>query len=130
MKPVYITSTNNLNENLYKNKSKKHLLIFTASWCGPCQVLKKELYNQESPEMGICNEFKESLNVVYIDVDNNEELSEMYDISALPTQVLIQLNQDKENNTIQVKELDRIEGCDIVKLRISLEKNKVVTQNS
>ncbi len=130
MEPVYISGTTDLNENIYKNKDKKHLLIFTASWCGPCKILKKELYNKEEPASGICNEYLNHLNVVYIDVDTNDELSQIYNISSLPTQVLIQLNENKENNTIEVKELDRLEGCDIIKLRMSLEKIKVVTQSS
>jgi thioredoxin 1 len=130
MEPIYISDTINLNENIYKNINKKHLLIFTATWCGPCKILKKELFDKENPTIGICNEYSDQINVVYIDVDTNDELSEMYNISSLPTQVLIKLNEDKDKNTIKVEELDRIEGYDIIKLRMSLEKNIILTQSS
>jgi thioredoxin 1 len=65
------------------------LFYFTAHWCGPCQKIKpllEEISNRVDNNI---------LKVCKIDVDNNSELSEQYEITSIPTLILI-----KEKNII------------------------------
>ena len=134
--PEYISGLEELNSVLQHNINKTIMLMFTASWCGPCKRLKEHLYttqklnwpddneSSEIKESGICVDYQNDLLVVYIDVDdeNNEELSSMYDVSSMPTQILIQMEHDKENNKLNIIKKDEIIGCDIISLKMKLEK--------
>ena len=53
--------------------------------------------------------------VCYVDVDiqDNDEIADMYDVKMLPTQVFVKLKKDK------VKIIDRIDGYDWIKLLMS-----------
>ena len=53
-----------------------------------------------------------NLLVSYIDVDisENDEIADMYDVKMLPTQIFVKLKKDK------VKIIDRIDGYDWIKL--------------
>lgn len=65
------------------------LFYFTASWCGPCQKIKpiiEEISNRVD---------KNLLKVCKIDVDTNSELVDEYNITSVPTLILI-----KEKNII------------------------------
>jgi thiol-disulfide isomerase/thioredoxin len=98
-----IESLEDLDNFIVKN-NKIILLYFGAVWCGPCKVLKQKLSENETleqmPELTVC----------YIDTDKNSEITEMYSIKSLPTQIFIKLVNDN------VKELSRIVGYDYTKL--------------
>ena len=105
--PEYISGLDELNLILQSNINKTIMLMFTASWCGPCKRLKEHLYLKDSDtdeESGICVEYQNNLLVLYIDVDdeNNEELCQLYDVSSMPTQTLIQMKLDEANNQSQI----------------------------
>lgn len=53
------------------------VIDFTAEWCGPCQALapKIEALAKEMPDVFF---FK-------VDVDENEDTAEEYEVSAMPT---------------------------------------------
>ena len=55
----------------------KKLIRFTASWCGPCKALAKNL---ETADLGIPIEV--------VDIDENIELAAKYQIRGVPTLVL------------------------------------------
>ena len=61
----------------------KKLLKFSASWCGPCKMLSKVM---EGQDLGV--EVKE------VDIDEEYELAQQYQIRGVPTLVL--LEDDKE----------------------------------
>ena len=122
--PEYISGIDELDSILQKNINKTIMLMFTASWCGPCKKLKSQLYSidDDKNECGICVEFKDKLLVVYIDVDdeNNGELTDIYNVTAMPTQVLLQSDFNEKDNTIKINKIDEIVGCDIISLRMIL----------
>ncbi|KAJ9457276.1 Thioredoxin H-type [Diplonema papillatum] len=62
------------------------LAFFTARWCGPCKTVKPKL-----PDL--VAKFPK-LVVLLIDVDDHEDVSEEYGVSAMPT--FIVLNKGKE----------------------------------
>ena len=61
------------------------LLIFTASWCGPCQALKKDL--AADPETLAGREWG------YVDFDNEKELAKSYDVTGVPTFLILEDNK-------------------------------------
>ena len=79
----YLLGKGNFDNFLLQNKTEIILLLFSASWCGPCQMLKQYL---TSPEADIVFP---GLKVVYFDVDNdeNEELCTFFKVESLPTYV-------------------------------------------
>jgi thioredoxin-like negative regulator of GroEL len=88
----------------------KRILLFTASWCGPCQAMKGDLHNPERTPNAPCARLlktgwkvgtDESSHIQIVDVDAAPELSDQFAIQSLPTLVLI------ENG----RELRRLEGA-------------------
>lgn len=77
---------------LVSNKNEIILVIFSASWCGPCQRFKAFLKSSESEIMF------PGLKVAYFDVDDEEnaELCEIFEVQSLPTYFFSKL--DKENS--------------------------------
>lgn len=110
-----INNIEELDNFIIDNKSNVILLYFGASWCGPCNKLKEKLCDEE------CLKDMSLLKVCYIDTDENEELSTMYKIKSLPTQIFIKLDDDK------VKIISKIEGYDYTKLL--LEYNNYINKN-
>ena len=60
-----------------------NILKFFGSWCNPCKALSKSL-----EDAGIEHQS--------IDVDENEELTEKYNVRSVPTIVIL----DKDDNEI------------------------------
>lgn len=88
----YLEGKNNFDNFLLNNKNELLLLIFSASWCGPCQAFKKYLSVSESDILF------PGLQAVCLDTDieSNEELCDFYEIASLPTYFFVYL--DNENN--------------------------------
>jgi len=57
------------------------LVDFGASWCSPCKALKPTLES-------FATEQKDSLKVVYVDIDENSELASQYGVMSVPTLAL------------------------------------------
>lgn len=63
-------------------KSDKLTLVdFFATWCGPCKMMHPIL-EQLKEEKG------DSIRILKIDVDDNEDLSMQYNIQSVPTLML------------------------------------------
>lgn len=86
-----LSGLENVNTFLWDNKKNVIVLYFGASWCGPCKKLKERLNN--------VNEMKDfkNIRVGYIDVDDdtNKEIFEIYEVSQLPTQKFIRMDDNK-----------------------------------
>ena len=62
-------------------KSDKPVLVdFNATWCGPCRMLKPILEDVAAQ--------RPDVKVVGIDVDENSDLAEEYDVFSIPCLVL------------------------------------------
>ncbi|MCR5572153.1 MAG: thioredoxin [Candidatus Saccharibacteria bacterium] len=58
-------------------KNKKPVLVdFNAEWCPPCQALH--------PILEELAEERDDFQIVTVDIDDNEELAEEYQISSIP----------------------------------------------
>jgi len=56
----------------------KQALYFSASWCMPCKVLK--------PKM---QKLAETVNIRFVDVDAEPDLTSKYNIRSVPTVVVV-----------------------------------------
>lgn len=67
----------------------KELLVFSASWCGPCQSLKKAL-----------NDLNISIeNLRMHDIDESQELVKEFGIRSVPTLILIEDGKELKRKT-------------------------------
>lgn len=78
---VIDVNTNNFEVEVI-NSDKKVLIDFYADWCGPCKRL--------SPIVDKVAKEKTDVKFVRIDVDNNKELANRYNVSSIPTLVVIE----------------------------------------
>lgn len=71
------------------------LLDFYAEWCGPCKMLHPELeaFAEETTDIKVCQ----------INVDNAQELAQLFGILSIPTLVLINGGQEAAR---------RVGGCE------------------
>jgi len=66
------------------------LVDFYATWCGPCQLMQKELKKLSDDE-----ELAGVLKVAKIDVDKYPALGSKYDVEGLPTTILFHKGEVK-----------------------------------
>lgn len=58
------------------------LIDFTAKWCGPCRVMKPTLGALET-------EYAGRVRIVPVDVDEEQQLAQQFDVRSMPTFVLL-----------------------------------------
>jgi thioredoxin-related protein len=77
-------------EEQAKGEEKPYYLYFSADWCGPCQVLKKNVFS--IPE--VYDYSNENYLAFYVDVDefNGQELSKRYEVDGIPTFIFFNSN--------------------------------------
>ena len=75
----------NKEETLEKIKEGFNMVYFTASWCGPCKMLRP-----------VMEEIGETENVLIIDVDDNKDFSIESNVTSIPTVFFVKDNQVKE----------------------------------
>ena len=69
------------------------LVDFNASWCGPCQMIGITL-----------EELSDNYNIASVDIDENPELAEEYEVSTIPCLVLFEDGKEiKRNVGVQSK---------------------------
>ncbi len=68
--------------------AKRQILVFTATWCGPCQVLKGELAKMKSVGWRIGSEEDASIRI--IDFDTNKSLAQQMGVKGLPTLIKLE----------------------------------------
>lgn len=71
------------------------LIDFWASWCGPCRMMSPVI-DQIAEEMG------EKLKVCKVNVDENHELAEKYEIMTIPAFIVMK-NGAESGRTIGVQ---------------------------
>lgn len=75
----------------------KQILYFTASWCGPCKLLKPKIQALQS-----------KLPITILDVDTNTEACSKYSVRNVPTIIV----------TNNGNEIGRLVGNNITEQRI------------
>ena len=94
---------NDNNKNTILEQSEYLLFYFTASWCQPCQKIKPNIIKLAN---GLTSN---NIKFYMIDIDSNDELTEICKIESVPTFVLIKnkeiINQCKGTNIINVADL-------------------------
>ena len=75
----------------------KQILYFTASWCGPCKLLKPKIQALQS-----------KLPITILDVDTNAEACSKYSVRNVPTIIV----------TNNGNEIGRLVGNNITEQRI------------
>lgn len=76
-----ITLTSNNFDSEVLKSSKPVLVDFWASWCGPCKMLAPIIEE-------IANEYGDIIKVGKVNVDDQRELAQKYDILSIPTVLL------------------------------------------
>jgi thioredoxin 1 len=79
------------------------LLVFSAEWCGPCKLLKKETLDSK--------EFLEgggALHLADVDIDANEKLAQSFNVEVVPTLILLSAEGkivSRRTGFLEIKEL-------------------------
>jgi thioredoxin 1 len=63
------------------------LVDFSATWCGPCQML--------APIIDEIEKERPDVHVIKVDVDSNPEISNQYNVSSVPTVIVFNNGQVK-----------------------------------
>ena len=80
------------------------ILDFYADWCGPCKMF--------APTM---DEFKAThpeVKVTAVNIDENEELAEKYEVSSIPCVVVLKDGEEVTRNVgvLSLKKLEKMAG--------------------
>lgn len=73
---------NNSFQNII-NSDKPVLIDFYATWCGPCQILGPILID-------VKESLGDTVSIIKIDVDKNQEIAAQYQVRGVPTMMLFQ----------------------------------------
>lgn len=84
-----ISITNENFSSEIEHSDKPVLIDFYADWCGPCRMVSSMLNDLSA-------KFIDKLKVVKIDTDQVYELSSKYNVTALPTLILLNNGQEQK----------------------------------
>ena len=86
-------------ENEVLNSNKVVLADFNAQWCGPCKMLK--------PIIDSIAEERKDIKVVSIDIDEEDELAEKYEVFSIPCVVVFK-NGEEVRRSVGFKQKQEI----------------------
>ena len=93
--------------------------MFTASYCGPCRLIKQKI------EGSLCKLYANNVIFVYIDIEKNQQLAKEYNIQMLPTFYFMRLSGNSHSPTI----LDQVKGANVVLLVSKIDKHIIVSRD-
>lgn len=82
-------SKDNFEKEVLKSE-KKVLVDFYADWCGPCKMIR--------PLIEELAEKSDAAKVVSVNIEDEEELAEQYDVSSIPCLVLFEKGEEAKRN--------------------------------
>jgi thioredoxin 1 len=85
-------------------KSEKPVLIdFSAVWCGPCKMMEPVL-KELRQRMG------DTVRIIKIDIDRNQQLSSALEVQSVPTLMLFQKGNLlwRESGVMQAAQLEKV----------------------
>tara|TARA_B110000908_G_C10248317_1_gene450234 strand:+ start:234 stop:572 length:339 start_codon:yes stop_codon:yes gene_type:complete len=102
---LIIENIDKLKEFIKENKLV--LLLFSATWCGPCKMLKQKILEEDEKIL-------KGIQLGYCDIDNEQlaELVDFYKILSMPTLIFISLD------STNIKEIKRIVGYDLIAIEM------------
>lgn len=85
------------------NANKPVLVDFTATWCGPCKMMKPVL-DQLHQQMG------DRIRIIKIDIDQSPAAANAYEVQSVPTLLLFQDGKIlwRQSGVLQAFELKKI----------------------
>ena len=87
----------NFEEEILKS-DKKVLADFNADWCGPCKMLK--------PILDAVAKENDDVKIVSINIDDEDELAEKYNIISIPCLVLFENGKETKRNVGLISKSD------------------------
>jgi thioredoxin-like negative regulator of GroEL len=90
---AYVTDYN-IALMLSKDTKQNIIVIFSASWCEACKILKNDLPSIE----GFDNKI-----ICILDIDDNKHLSKQFKIKSLPTSILVDSSSIEKSRLIGYK---------------------------
>ena len=78
-----------VNSNEFKSEIEKDIVLvdFFAEWCGPCKILSSVLDELQG-------EFEDKVNIIKVNVDNSMDLVQQYNISNIPSLVILKKGKE------------------------------------
>ncbi len=78
-------------KQIASKENKPILAMFSASWCGPCNMMKQEVFPREDVKKALS-----AWTLLYIDVDEQEGVTMRYGVEAFPTFVVMDQKGEKQ----------------------------------
>lgn len=113
-KVIHVKSIDHWNEIVTNHESNGSVLVckFSAIWCGPCKSL--------APKIDSLSLTYDENKVLFlsIDIDENKEIAEKFDISSMPTTLIIK----------NCKIIKSIVGADLIAIKMGIDNIFTMTQ--